>query len=82
MPPMRTLVLTVFLTLALAAPAAAGDNGEGLLGETDDRVVTLFSLGVLAAFVVIIFVGTAIQSALERRKDQAKATRMRQRAGW
>ena len=38
---MRTFALSLFFTLALAAPALAGDNGEGFLGETDDKVVTL-----------------------------------------
>jgi membrane protease YdiL (CAAX protease family) len=66
----------------VVAPAFAGQDGEGLAGETTDKTVTLFSLGVLGFFVLVVTVGTIIQSALERRKEQAKAARMRQRTGW
>ena len=34
------LLVTMLLT---AAPALAGDNGEGLVGETDDKIITFFS---------------------------------------
>ena len=33
--------------LYLAAPALAADDGEGLAGETDDKIITFFALGVL-----------------------------------
>jgi hypothetical protein len=70
-------------SLALAVPAfAASDDGEGLVGETDDKIVTFVSLGVLVFFIVFVIVATIIQSALERRKDAMKAARMRQRTGW
>ena len=78
----RLFIATLSLALALAAPALAGDNGEGLAGETDDKIVTFFSLGVVAFFVLVVIVGTIIQSALERRKEQKKAARLRQRTGW
>lgn len=58
------------------------DNGEGLLGETDDRVVTYFSLGVIVFFVVVVVIGTLIQQRLDRRKEERKAIRIRQRIGW
>ena len=68
---------------AIAASVAfAGQDGEGLAGETTDKTVTLFSLGVVIFFVLVVTFGTIIQSALERRKEQAKAARMRQRTGW
>jgi hypothetical protein len=70
------------LLLVLPGLAFAGQNGEGLAGETTDKYVTFFSLGVLLFFVFVITIGTIIQSALERRKEQAKAARMRQRTGW
>jgi uncharacterized membrane protein YphA (DoxX/SURF4 family) len=66
----------------LATTAFAGVDGEGLMGETTDKQVTFFSLGVLLFFVIVIVVGSAIQGSLERRKEQAKAARMRQRTGW
>jgi hypothetical protein len=65
-----------------AATAFAGQDGEGLLGETDDKLVTFFSLGVLVFFVLVVVVGSAIQASLERRKDEQLAARMRQRTGW
>jgi nitrogen fixation/metabolism regulation signal transduction histidine kinase len=67
--------------LVLAAPALA-KNGEGLAGETNDKVITLFCLGLVLFFTLVVIVGTLIQSALERRKEARKAARMRQRVGW
>ena len=78
---MRTM-LTIAFTLALAAPAFASDNGEGLVGETDDKIVTFASLGVLLFFVVIVVVFSAIQGRLEKRKEQRKAVELRRRVGW
>jgi hypothetical protein len=83
-----TAVATTLLTLALSAPALAegfgkgGGAGEGIVGETDDKVVTFFCLGMLLFFVLTIIVGTLIQKALENRKDAHKAAKMRQRVGW
>ncbi|MEX2195099.1 MAG: hypothetical protein WD844_07415 [Thermoleophilaceae bacterium] len=79
---MRTVALSLIFTLVLAAPASAGDNGEGFLGETDDRVVTFFSLGVLLFFVAVVVVGSLVQGRLEKRKDEQKAHALRQRTGW
>ena len=65
-----------------AATAFAGDNGEGLYGETDDKVVTFFSLGVVIFFAVFVILAPALQAALHRRKDQRKAVELRKRIGW
>jgi nitrogen fixation/metabolism regulation signal transduction histidine kinase len=67
--------------LALAAPALA-KNGEGLVGETNDKVITFFCLGLVLFFTLVVIVGTLVQSALERRKEARKAAHMRQRVGW
>ena len=82
--PMRLLVpIVVFLGLLIAAvPAFASDNGEGLVGETDDRIITFFCLGVIVFFVIVTIVGSTIQGWLERRKDERKATELRKRVGW
>ncbi len=69
-------------TLALAAPAWAGDNGEGVVGETDDKIVTFASLGVLLFFVIVVVVLSALQGLLEKRKEQRKAVELRRRVGW
>ena len=80
----RIVFLTVTIaSLAAASPAfAASNDGEGLVGETDDKIVTFVSLGVLLFFVLVVVLGTVIQSRLEKRKDAAKATRLSSRIGW
>lgn len=79
-----TLLTTVALTawLAVATSAFAGDNGEGLLGETDDKMITFFSLGVVVFFTLLALVLSWLQSALERRKEQRKGTKVRDIVGW
>jgi hypothetical protein len=75
------IAVAVAMLLA-AAPAFAGDNGEGLVGETDDRIITFFCLGVVVFFTLVAIIGTAIQGRLEKRKDARKATELRKRVGW
>lgn len=75
-------ILVLGAWLLAAAPAFAGDNGEGLLGETDDRIVTFFSLGVVVFFVLLVILLSALQGRLEKRKDERKATELRKRVGW
>ena len=81
---MRLLApLAILVTMLLtAAPALAGDNGEGLVGETDDKIITFFSLGVILFFTAVIILGSVIQGRLEKRKDERKATELRKRVGW
>jgi hypothetical protein len=77
------IALTVLAAqLALAAPALAGDDGEGLIGETDDKIITFFAFGVLLFFTAVVFLGTFIQSALEHRKHARDEARARGRTGW
>ena len=85
---MRLLPPTLLFWLLLAATAMAqndqepaGDNGEGLAGETTDKVVTFFSLGVVIFFVIVVTLGTIAQILLERRKERRKAAHF-QRYGW
>jgi uncharacterized BrkB/YihY/UPF0761 family membrane protein len=80
-----TIPLSIVSVLLLAGPALAAegnDNGEGLVGETDDKIVTFFSLGVVIFFTLVVIFGTIIQSALEKRKDRRKAAHLRSRTGW
>ena len=60
----------------------ASDNGEGIVGETDDRIITFFCLGLVVAFSLLVALLTAWQSALERRKEERKAAELRRRVGW
>jgi hypothetical protein len=60
----------------------ASDNGEGLVGETDDRIITFFSLGVVAFFAITVVLLSALQARLERRKEERKAAELRKRVGW
>jgi hypothetical protein len=60
----------------------AADNGEGLVGETDDRIITFFSLGVVAFFAITVALLSALQARLDRRKNERKAAELRKRVGW
>ena len=75
-------IFVIATSLVLAAPAFAGDNGEGLAGETDDRLVTFFALGVVIFFAVWVVLASALQGRLEKRKDERKAVELRKRVGW
>ena len=75
-------LLVLVTSLVLAVPAYAHDNGEGLLGETNDRDVTFFSLGVVVFFILVVIIGSTIQGALDKRKEARKADELRQRVGW
>ncbi len=79
---MRILALTCVFVLLPAAAALAHDNGEGLVGETDDKIVTFFSLGVIVFFALVVVLLSALQSRLEKRKDAQKALDLRRRVGW
>jgi hypothetical protein len=61
-------LLSAVLSLALAAPAIAGEGGEGLYGKTDDKVITNFGFGLIIFFVVVVTVLSLAQSWLGRRK--------------
>ena len=77
-----TAISTFALTLLLVAPAFASDNGEGLYGQTDDKVITFFSLGVVVFFAVLMTVLSIFQARLERRKEEREALDLRRRVGW
>jgi len=65
-------------TLALLA----SDNGQGLLGETDDKIVTYASLGLVVFFTLTVILLSTLQGHLEKRKEQRKAADLRRRVGW
>jgi hypothetical protein len=59
---------SLVLSLLLAAPAMAGEGGEGLYGKTDDKVITNFGYGVMIFFVLLVTLLSIGQYLLERRK--------------
>lgn len=78
-------VLAITAMLVAAAPALAHDGGEGLWGETNDRVVTNFGFGLIVFFPLFIFLVSLLQWRLEKRKDQRKAAAKaadRAQGGW
>jgi hypothetical protein len=88
---MRRFAATLLLgcmTLALLAPVAlAGkpDNGEGLYGETNDKVVTDAGFILIAAFPLLVLLLSLLQWRLDKRKEARKAalrTRPEWHGGW
>jgi hypothetical protein len=77
-----TPILVLAAWLVPAATAFAGDNGEGLWGETDDKIITFFSLGVVIFFAVFVILASWLQATLDKRKEQRKAVELRKRVGW
>ena len=84
----KTLLLTAALLAMSASAAVAHDGGEGLWGETNDKVITNAGFILIAFFPLFIFTMSVIQGTLEKRKDRRKAAdkarraRADQRGGW
>lgn len=78
------LVVALGLALAWAAPALAvgTDDGEGFVGEANDRIITFIALGTILFFPLVIILLNVVQGALERRKERRKAAASRRRPGW
>lgn len=74
-----SLALPVWL-LVTAAPVLAHDNGQGLAGETTDRQITFFSLGVVVFLAALVIILSLIQHQLEKRHGDHDA--LPERAGW
>ena len=87
---LRIALLTVvsFLLMAPAALADQHDGGEGLWGETDDKVVTYTGFVLIVGIPILITILALTQMTLDRRKDrrlaEAKARKSRTdtRGGW
>jgi peptidoglycan biosynthesis protein MviN/MurJ (putative lipid II flippase) len=80
-----TVVLGLTTLLILAAPVLAHDGGEGLYGETDDKVVTNAGFLLIIFFPVFCLVASLIQWQLEKRKYARKAAekaRAQTPGGW
>jgi hypothetical protein len=75
--PVRRLIAlttTTLVSLLMLAPAAlAHDGGEGLYGQSNDKVTTAAGFILILFFPTFIFVASMIQGRLEKRKDAHKA---------
>ena len=74
---MRRLSLAIAMTIALAllvfAPGAlAHDGGEGLWGQTNDKVTAAIGGVLIVFFPLFIFCASKLQGHLEKRKDARK----------
>jgi hypothetical protein len=70
---LKIVPYAVLLTLALAAPAHASNDGRGFYGATNDRAVTNMFFGVIAFFPVFVFLMSMLQRSLDKRKEARKA---------
>ena len=78
-----------FALMAPVALASEGhDGGEGLWGETNDKVITNAGFAIIAGVPLLILVLTLIQTSLDKRKDRrlaaarARKERADLRGGW
>jgi hypothetical protein len=87
-PTLRRLIAiaatTAVAVLVLAAPAFAYNDGRGLYGATDDKVVTNAGFILIGAIPLFILFASLLQWRLEKRKDaKKKAKKARARsADW
>lgn len=74
---MKRLAVTLSAAAAvllLSAPAALATlTGEGLYGETNDRVITYAAFIVIGFFPLFILVMSLLQARLDKRKEARKA---------
>lgn len=68
-----SLVLLMAAPMAMASIDHGGVSGQGLYGETTDRVVTNAGFIVIAFFPLLIFVLSMLQWRLDKRRDARKA---------
>jgi hypothetical protein len=89
--PMRVLKtsLLALAVLAVTAPAAlAHDGGEGLWGETNDKVITNAGFVLIAFFPLFVLFASLLQWRLDKRKEARKraskerVARADLRGGW
>jgi hypothetical protein len=66
-------LLSIWVLILAAAPAALADEGNGLAGPTTDKTVTFFCFGVIFFFAALVIVLSLIQNRLEKRKEQRRA---------
>jgi hypothetical protein len=74
-------ILAATVLLVLAAPVMAHDGGEGLYGETNDKVVTNAGFILIIFFPLFVALASVIQWRLEVRKNRRKAAAKARTAG-
>jgi hypothetical protein len=68
------VLLAITMVFLLVAPVALGhDGGEGLYGETNDKVVTNAGFILIGFFPAFVLVMSLIQWQLDKRKQARKA---------
>ncbi len=83
-----TLAVSLVATLVMAPVAAAENDGRGLAGATNDKMIVTIMFCLILFFVAFVFVASFIQARLEKRKEARmageKAIRndARWRGGW
>jgi ABC-type nickel/cobalt efflux system permease component RcnA len=80
-------MLALLVALALAPAAQAANDGRGLYGATNDKVVTNAGFILIIFFPLFVFVMSMIQRRLEKRKEARKAASkalgdVQWRGGW
>ncbi|GAC1434419.1 MAG: hypothetical protein NVSMB51_01540 [Solirubrobacteraceae bacterium] len=83
LPPVLMLILVLLLLLAPAA--LAHDGGQGLYGETNDKVVTDAGFILIIFFPAFVTVMSLLQHRLDKRKAERKKARgasAQWRGGW
>jgi hypothetical protein len=85
---LKTSLLALALLAATAPAALAHDGGEGLWGETNDKVITNAGFILIAFFPTFILLASLLQWRLEKRKEarlkaaKARKARADVRGGW
>jgi hypothetical protein len=85
---LKTSLLALALLAATAPAALAHDGGEGLWGETNDKVITNAGFILIAFFPTFILLASLLQWRLEKRKQarlkaaKERARRADLRGGW
>ncbi len=78
-------MLALTALLVASGPAIAHDGGEGLWGETNDKVITNAGFILIIFFPLFIALMSLLQSRLDKRKERRKAAaKAREQApgGW
>lgn len=80
-----SVVLSLTALVVGAAPVLAHDGGEGLWGETNDKVITNAGFILIIFFPLFIALASLLQSRLDKRKERRKAAekaRAQAPGGW